>query len=422
MCTINFLIVANFLLIKAFEIIKWMVILEVFMFSEKRALVMQIIANKALFFIAGFCISAWAPLVPYVKSHFNLDSIELSKLILLMGLGSLLGMCITNFLFRFLGAKFLLNCSCFLLLLSLIMLSVFINIYILSFFMFCFGLALGLVEVGANIYGSYLEQKTNKVLMSIFHGYYSAGECLSILVMMFFLYIGFDIYQITLLLGGILSFVAVYKLKHIQSFYISYTLSKETTIFSLKNIWVKLPKSLVLSLAVIVAIMLMIEGAMLDWSAVFLYEKTAIDIELASSGYIVLVLFMAIGRFSATYLLKYLCTKNILFLSLSICCIALFIIGTSKYLILIYIAFALLGIGLANILPLAISIASKQKFIKSNFAITFVSSSGYVSLIIGPAFVGSISQYQGLSFAFIVLAILTLLQIIHLFLIRRQFR
>lgn len=392
------------------------------MFNKERALVMQIMANKALFFIAGFCIAAWAPLVPYIKSHFNLDSIELSKLILLMGLGSLAGMFTTNFLFRFLGARVLLIGASTLLLLSLVMLSIFINIYVLAFFIFSFGLSLGLVEVGANIYGSYLEQKSNKVLMSSFHGYYSTGEILSILVMMLLLYAGFDIYHVTILLCLILFILVIYKLQHIQSFYVSYTLSKETTVFSLKNIWHKLPKSLVLSLAIIVAIMLMIEGAMLDWSAVFLQEKADINIEFASSGYIILVLFMAIGRFSAAYFLKHFCARNILFISLVICSIALFIVSTSNYLMLIYTAFAMLGLGLANILPLSISLASKQTLIKANLAITFVSSSAYVSLIIGPAFVGAISQYHGLSFAFIVLAILVLVQIGHLFLIRRKLR
>ena len=108
------------------------------MFNKERALVMQIMANKALFFISGFCIAAWAPLVPYIKSHFNLDSIELSKLILLMGLGSLAGMFTTNFLFRFLGARVLLIGASTLLLLSLVMLSIFINIPIAEFVFFSY--------------------------------------------------------------------------------------------------------------------------------------------------------------------------------------------------------------------------------------------------------------------------------------------
>ena len=49
-------------------------------------------STRIAFFIAGFEIAAWAPLVPYAKARAQLDEGMLGLLLLCLGVGSILAM------------------------------------------------------------------------------------------------------------------------------------------------------------------------------------------------------------------------------------------------------------------------------------------------------------------------------------------
>ena len=72
--------------------------------------------------------------------------------------------------------------------------------------------------------------------------------------------------------------------------------------------------------------------------------------------------------------------------------------------ILSYLALALLGLAIANIMPVALSVAAKQKSMSATAAISAVSTAGYLALILGPALIGTIAEYFSLANAFLCLA------------------
>src|ERR1700722_3901590 len=49
-------------------------------------------STRAAFFIAGFALSAWAPLIPFAKERADIDEATLGLLLLCFGAGSLAGM------------------------------------------------------------------------------------------------------------------------------------------------------------------------------------------------------------------------------------------------------------------------------------------------------------------------------------------
>src|SRR4051812_34307201 len=49
-------------------------------------------ATRAAFFVAGFAVSAWAPLIQYAKERLRLDEGQLGMLLLCLGTGSVIGM------------------------------------------------------------------------------------------------------------------------------------------------------------------------------------------------------------------------------------------------------------------------------------------------------------------------------------------
>ena len=76
---------------------------------------------------------------------------------------------------------------------------------------------------------------------------------------------------------------------------------------------------------------------------------------------------------------------------------------------LLYIYFALLGLAMANVLPIVISLSGRQKKMSTVAAISSVSSCGYGALIIGPALIGFIAERSSLNHAILSLGILGVL-------------
>ena len=127
---------------------------------------------KTGFFLLGFAIAAWAPLVPYIQARLEISKFTLSLMILSMGIGSIAGMLFSPFVVKKQGTRFSVLFSGIALALSLIFVAA-IPGFILQFFLiFVYGFTMGLMEVAVNLYASVLEKKYEKPLMSVFHGFY----------------------------------------------------------------------------------------------------------------------------------------------------------------------------------------------------------------------------------------------------------
>ncbi len=354
-------------------------------------------AAKFSFFLAGFAMAAWAPLVPYLKERLGIGHLELSQIILLMGAGSIIGMATTSILIKFLGVRKTLGISAVILLLSIVFLVNAQSYYVAAIAIFIYGVTIGCMEVGSNIYGTLLENEYQRVLLPVMHGFYSTGEIVSLSVIAFMLQISFGIELA--IIAPVLAVFALFTL------FVPYLSNKKT--YQKESF--ALPRGIVLILALISSFILMVEGSMLDWSALLLMQKTDLAINLSSSAYIVLVVFLAIGRFAGTSLIERFGIFKVLFsgLALSISCLVLIFMTNNLY--LLYIYFALLGLAMANVLPIVISLSGRQKKMSTVAAISSVSSCGYGALIIGPALIGFIAERSSLNHAILSLGILGVL-------------
>ena len=152
----------------------------------------------------------------------------------------------------------------------------------------------------------------------------------------------------------------------------------------------------------------MVEGGMLDWSGLFLLQKTDISIGFASSAYIVLIIAMAAGRFSGAYLISKFKNYKVVLGGVSLCASALIAVYFAQNLIIIYACFMVLGFALANIMPICISLAGKQQSMPVIAAVSSISTCGYGALILGPALIGFMSELITLNGAFGALGLMSL--------------
>ncbi|WP_236384355.1 MFS transporter, partial [Pseudomonas gessardii] len=132
-------------------------------------------STRIAFFIAGFGIAAWAPLVPYAKARAQLNEGTLGLLLLCLGVGSILAMPVAGALASRYGCRRVLSAGTLLLCVALPMLATVSSIPWLMAGLFLFGAGLGTVDSTVNLQAVIVERASGKTMMSGFHGLFSLG-------------------------------------------------------------------------------------------------------------------------------------------------------------------------------------------------------------------------------------------------------
>ena len=102
--------------------------------------------------------------------------------------------CVVSFFINFAGIQNALSLSAAALTGSLLLLAAMPPIHLLAPTVFIFGLTLGCVEVGGNIYGTHLEKTTKRILLPSMHGCYSLGEIIALAIICALIFLKFSIF------------------------------------------------------------------------------------------------------------------------------------------------------------------------------------------------------------------------------------
>ena len=132
-------------------------------------------STRLAFFIAGFGVAAWAPLVPYAKARAGLDEATLGLLLLCLGAGSILAMPIAGMLASRYGCRKVTIAGTLLICLALPLLATASTVALLIATLFVFGAGLGVVDSTVNLQAVIVERASGRNMMSGFHGLFSVG-------------------------------------------------------------------------------------------------------------------------------------------------------------------------------------------------------------------------------------------------------
>ena len=259
--------------------------------------------------------------------------------------------------------------------------------------LFLYGITLGCLEVSVNIYGTYLEKRNGARLMSGLHAAYSIGEVVSAALITALFILGVTPLSTILVLMLILSVTLSYLLHGIKNVKIGQTEKKA------KGWRLTLTKPIAV-IALVCATIFLTEGAMLDWSAIYLRDNAGVAQEASALGYTLFVIAMAISRLIGDRLTTRLgpvtiLSSGIVMILLSLA--ALILVPTP---FVAYASLFVMGLGIANLAPILISASSRTKSMDGVKAITAVTTVGYGGLLLGPALIGSISSVVSLQGAF----------------------
>ncbi|MBD0703466.1 MFS domain-containing protein [Pseudomonas sp. E141] len=351
-------------------------------------------STRIAYLIAGVGIAAWAPLVPYAKVRANLDEGTLGLLLLCLGVGSILAMPISGALAARFGCRRVLSGGTILICLALPALATMTSLPWLVAALFLFGAGLGTVDSTVNLQAVIVERASGKTMMSGFHGMFSLGGIIGAAGVSALLGLGLSPLGATLVVNALL-LVALFKAApHL----LPYGSESSGPAFAI-------PHGVVLFIGILCFIVFLAEGAVLDWSAVFLTAERGVETAYAGLGYAAFALTMTVGRLTGDSVVHRLGAKRVIIYGGATAAAGFLLATLAPMWQAALLGYALVGAGCSNIVPVLYTAVGKQTLMPEAIAVPAITTIGYAGILAGPALIGFVAHGSSLSFAFGLIAL-----------------
>ena len=352
-------------------------------------------AARMAFFISGFAVSTWAPMIPAVKEKLQIGADVLGLLLLSIGISAFIFMPLAGMFSRSFGCKKVLRIAIAVMAADLIVLSLLNNIWGFLVFLAVFGAAMGCIDVNMNLNAVIVENASKKRMMSGMHALWSVGCFAGAGLFSLLAKAGLGITLIAAIHSAIVMLCTAVYSRHFLNFKGA---GNEKPI--------AIPKGIVVFFGLLACITFLGEGAVMDWSGVLLTEVKSTELSLAGVGYAVFSVAMLVMRLLGDKIVAALGEEKTLILGS--------VTGALGFVSVIFLdnfyalqcGFVLMGLGLANIVPTIYSLTKYQKVMPINAAVTAITSMGYTGVILGPAVLGFVAHGFGIEYVFYLLVLL----------------
>ena len=350
--------------------------------------------TRIVFLVAGTGMSAWAPLIPFVKAGAGLDEATLGLLLLCFGAGSMITMPLAGLWSARAGCRTVIVAAAALMAAMLPVLASATSVAVLVPALLAFGAAMGAIDVAMNIQAIIVERVSGRAMMSGFHGLFSLGGIVGAAGVTAALGGGLSPLASTLCVAAVLVVAVALALPGL----LSYGRARDGPAFA----W---PRGAVLLIGALCLIAFLAEGAILDWSAVLLTGSHAVGASVAGLGYASFSAAMTAGRLTGDRVVeRFGATRTIVAGSVA-AALGLVLAAVAPAWPAALAGFALVGLGAANVVPVLFTAAGRQHDMPESVAMPAIMTLGYAGLLAGPAIMGFIAHATSLPGAFIVLSV-----------------
>jgi MFS family permease len=344
------------------------------------------------FFVNGVGFGGWAAQVPRATSRLQVDDGTFGLMLFGMGIGAVIAMIFSGRLIARYGAGPLIRLAMVLFLAAYIILSTTSDFWFFVAALLLFGASGGLTDVSMNAYASDVERHMNWRVMASFHGMWSMGGLIGAALVSYMLSVFSDLAQALILTTGLLALFmtcqhGLIPLRH-------HVDEKRGGRLSVGRA--------ALILGVLAAICFSAEGAVRDWSSLFLTRDVQASIERAGWGFAAMSATMALCRFSGDWMRLQFGERRVMISSTAIAIVGCLLAVLSGNQLLAITGFGLVGLGLSNTVPILISAAGRTS--TPGASIAFAVSFGYAGLLASPPLLGFLASRTSLSTMFLIVA------------------
>lgn len=349
----------------------------------------------ALFLVHGLIVASWVSRIPAIQISLKLSNGVLGLTLLSPAVGALTTIPVTGWLVGRYGSKRVSTISGLLFATSLVLPGLAFNAWTLSAALYVWGAFAAAMDVSMNAQGVEVEKALGKPTMSRFHGMFSLGGM-----------IGAGIGGVVADYGvrpalhfGVSGMVNAVAIGWIASLLLE---SREPAPGSGHRLpWSKTPRVL-FALSAIGFCSLLAEGAIGDWTAVYLKQVFQAGPGMAAAGYAVFSASMAVFRFLGDIITTRLGPMRTVRTGSIVAAIGLLWAIVAQSSAMALPGFAATGAGFSVIIPLVFGGGGRVKGINPGAGIATVTGIGYIGFIVGPPAIGFAAQLSTLRYALLI--------------------
>ncbi|MFW2275427.1 MULTISPECIES: MFS transporter [Burkholderia cepacia complex] len=354
-------------------------------------------ASMALFFVAGMMYASWGVHVPTVRDKFALSPGLLSIALFAVAGGSIVAMLsIARWIARvgsrtacLAGGLVMSACAALILVVP--------DYWMLLAVLTLFGFSMATLDVAMNAEASAVEIALGKPIMSSLHGMFSIGGMAGAAA------------------GGALLSAGMAPAAHLA---LAAAAGAAVLVAASPAVLPHVPhheqahgggnrwrSPALWMLGGIALIALIAEGAMYDWATVYMRDVVAASPALASAAYAAFSGGMAIARFAGDAVRARFGAPQLVFASASLACAGMIGALLLPYSAAVLTGFTLMGLGLANMMPVLFAAAARVKGIHAAEGLAHVAGLAYFGLLFGPVAIGAVAQASNLTVGLSVVAL-----------------
>jgi MFS family permease len=350
------------------------------------------LAIFAIFLMHGLVAGSWAAQIPVHKLSLGVGPAQFSIILFAVAGGAVVSMPIAGGLIGRLGTWPVLVFLSITNALCLIPVSLAPDFWAMAITGILIGATTGALDVAMNAKGLKVERGFGKPIMSALHGTWSLGMFAGVAAGSYIL-TAVTPFQHAVLVAAVAGTLATANLR--------LKLGKDE---GPSGPLIALPTKITIGVGALAFLALMLEGAMIDWAAIYLKTERGIAPEIAGYGLAVFSGAMALARFGGDVLRHRFGATAIVIVSSVLAAIGMVLGAVASALPVILTGFFLAGIGIGNVAPILFAaggIVDKKSPAQGIAAVTTMAYSGF---LVGPPVVGLIAEYASFTAAFILLA------------------
>ncbi|MBB3950648.1 MFS transporter [Aureimonas jatrophae] len=362
------------------------------------------LAVSGAFLANGFVLGNWTPQVPVLADRLGLSESRLGLLILAFGIGAVLAMPLVGAATARFGTRRPVVVGQVLLALAFPLLALAPSPSLAALAILFFGMSMGGMDVAMNANAVAVERRLPRAMMSSCHGFWSIGGFAGAAVGgPLIAALGSTGHMMLIGLVTLLAAIPVGRAM-LEDRDAPHEAASGADTGGAARGGILSWGAVAIGICALFA--MVPEGAAIDWSAIYLRQDHGTEVAYSGLAFAALSGSMALFRFLGDPIRDRLGAVHTVRISVGLGLVGLLMIALGPDLPVVLVGFAVLGVGLSNIVPVAFSAAGNLPGVKPGVGISIATTIGYSGILIAPSAIGWFAEHFGFPPVFLGLAVL----------------
>ena len=347
-------------------------------------------ATSVCFLVNGALVGTWVAQIPFVQERFDISKTTIGAVLLFMAAGAFVAMPLTGHVLERRACARVRRISGLAYPLLLLLPLAAPGPLWLAAALVVFGAGNGSMDVSMNAHGVAVERALGRPIMSSLHACWSFGALAGAGGVAAAVALGADPRVEGAFAAGLLWIVAVAATARLGD--ASLHGGQEP-----RPAGLALPSRAVMLIGALCFLVMTTEGAVADWAGIYLTGETGASHAMSATGFAGFSLGMAFARLGGDGLVARYSRRSVLVGGAALAATSLGILLVAGQAVVAVLGLVLVGVGVANAVPLLFSAAGRVPPAGPSLAAVF--TIGYLGFIVGPPVIGALADAITLSAA-----------------------